>query len=42
MFATGKVKKAKPTKKKLQTEFESGKAEADADAAADLADDLGE
>jgi len=29
-FATGKVKKVKPTKKKLQTEFESGKAEADA------------
>jgi hypothetical protein len=35
MFATGKVKKAKPTKKKLQTEFESGKAEADADRWAD-------
>ena len=30
-FATGKVKKVKPTKKKLQTEWESGKAEADAD-----------
>ena len=34
-FATGKVKKVKPTKKKLQTEFESGKAEADADRWAD-------
>jgi len=31
MFATGKVKKVKPTKKKTQTEFESGKAEADAE-----------
>ena len=40
MFATGKVKKVKPTKKKLQTEWESGKAEADADAAADMADDF--
>ena len=35
MFATGKVKKVKPTKKKVQTEFESGKAEADADRWAD-------
>jgi hypothetical protein len=34
-FATGKIKKVKPTKKKLQTEFESGKAEADADRWAD-------
>jgi len=31
-FATGKVKKSKPTKKKLRTEYESGKAEADAEA----------
>ena len=30
-FATGKVKKVKPTKKKLRTEYESGKAEADAE-----------
>ena len=30
-FATGKVKKVKSTKKKLQTEYESGKAEADAE-----------
>jgi len=34
-FATGKIKKIKPTKKKVQTEFESGKAEADADRWAD-------
>ena len=34
-FATGKVKKVKPTKKKLQTEFESGKAEADMERWAD-------
>jgi hypothetical protein len=39
-FATGKIKKSKPTKKRLQTEFESGKAEADAEAAADMADDF--
>jgi len=31
MFATGKVKKVKPTKKAEKTEFESGKAEADAE-----------
>jgi hypothetical protein len=31
MFATGKVKDTKPTKKRLRTEFESGKAEADAE-----------
>ena len=31
MFATGKVKKSKPTKKKLRAEYESGKAEADAE-----------
>ena len=37
-FATGKVKKSKPTKKKLQTEYESGKAEADADRWADDVD----
>ena len=30
-FATGKVKKAKPTKKKLQSEYESDKAQADAE-----------
>ena len=30
-FATGKVKKVKPTKKKTQTEFESGKAEMEAE-----------
>ena len=30
-FATGKVKDTNPTKKRLQTEFESGKAEADAE-----------
>jgi len=30
-FATGKVKSTKPTKKRLQTEYESGKAEADAE-----------
>jgi hypothetical protein len=30
-FATGKVKSTKPTKKKLRTEYESGKAEADAE-----------
>ena len=35
MFATGKVKKVKPTKKAEKTEFESGKAEADADRWAD-------
>jgi len=40
MFATGKVKKSKPTKKAERTEWESGKAEADADAAADMADDF--
>jgi len=32
MFATGKVKKTKPTKKAERTEYESGKAEADAEA----------
>ena len=32
MFATGKVKKSKPTKKAERTEYESGKAEADAEA----------
>ena len=31
MFATGKVKKSKPTKKAERTEWESGKAEADAE-----------
>jgi hypothetical protein len=40
MFATGKVNKSKPTKKAERTEFESGKAEADAEAAADMADDF--
>ena len=40
MFATGKVKKSKPTKKAERTEYESGKAEADAEAAADMADDF--
>ena len=40
MFATGKVKKSKPTKKAERTEWESGKAEADAEAAADMADDF--
>jgi hypothetical protein len=40
MFATGKVKKSKPTKKAQQLEWEQGKAEADADAAADMADDF--
>ena len=40
MFATGKVKKVKPTKKAERTEWESGKAEADAEAAADMADDF--
>ena len=40
MFATGKVKKSKPTKKAERTECESGKAEADAEAAADMADDF--
>jgi hypothetical protein len=40
MFATGKVKKTKPTKKRTQTEWESGKAEADADRWADEADDF--
>jgi len=39
-FAMGKVKKSLPTKKKLRTDWESGKAEADADAAADMADDF--
>jgi len=39
MFATGKVKKSKPTKKAEKLEWEQGKAEADADAAADMADD---
>ena len=39
-FAIGKVKDTKPTKKRLRTEWESGKAEADADAAADMADDF--
>jgi len=41
-FAMGKVKDTKPTKKRLRTEWESGKAEADADAAADMADDFAE
>jgi hypothetical protein len=40
MFATGKVKKKKPLKKAERTEYESGKAEADAEAAADMADDF--
>ena len=31
MFATGKVKKSKPTKKKLKTEYEQGKAEMQAE-----------
>ena len=31
MFATGKVKKVKPTKKKLKTEYEQGKAEMEAE-----------
>jgi hypothetical protein len=35
MFATGKVKKTKPLKKRELTEWESGKAEADADRWAD-------
>ena len=35
MFATGKVKKSKPTKKAQQLEWEQGKAEADADRWAD-------
>jgi len=39
-FAMGKVKKTKPTKKAERTEWEYGKAEADADAAADMADDF--
>jgi hypothetical protein len=39
-FAMGKVKDTKPTKKRLRTEWEQGKAEADADAAADMADDF--
>ena len=39
-FATGTVKDTKPTKKRLRTEYEQGKAEADADAAADMADDF--
>ena len=39
-FATGTVKDTKPTKKRLRTEWEQGKAEADADAAADMADDF--
>ena len=32
MFATGKVKKSKPTKKRSQTEYEQDKAQADAEA----------
>jgi len=40
MFATGKIKKSKPTKKAERTEWESGKAEADADRWADEADDF--
>jgi hypothetical protein len=40
MFATGKFKKSKPTKKAEKLEWEQGKAEADADAAADMADDF--
>jgi len=40
MFATGKIKKSKPTKKAQQLEWEQGKAEADAEAAADMADDF--
>ena len=37
-FATGKVKKVKPTKKKLKTEYESGKAESMADDIDDIDD----
>ena len=40
MFATGKVKKSKPTKKAQQLEWEQGKAEADADRWADEAMDI--
>ena len=40
MFATGKLKKSKPTKKAEKLEYEIGKAEADASAAADMADDF--
>ena len=36
----GKVKKSLPTKKKLRTDWESGKAEADAERWADEADDF--
>ena len=36
-FATGKVKKSKPTKKAERTEYESGKAEADAERVTDEA-----
>jgi len=39
-FAMGKVKKSLPTKKKLRTDWESGKAEADAERWADEADDF--
>ena len=38
-FATGKVKKTKPTKKAERTEYESGKAEADAERWTDEAQD---
>jgi len=38
-FATGKVKKSKPTKKAERTEYESGKAEADAERWTDEAQD---
>ena len=38
-FATGKVKKVKPTKKKVQTEFEQGRAEVEAE---DLAKEAAE
>jgi hypothetical protein len=39
-FATGKVKKTKPLKKAEQLDWARGRAEAEADTAADLADDL--
>jgi hypothetical protein len=39
-FATGKVKKAKPLKKREATQWNEGSAQAEADAAADLADDF--
>jgi len=40
MFATGKIKKAKPLKKRETTQWKQGRAEADADAAADAAADM--